>query len=70
MIATSHDGCYGNEGVKIQRKRKKKRKREREGKRNEFVARDTKLKNLGSRDKTASETIQISRRARKIRSRS
>lgn len=67
MIATSHDGRYGNEGVK---KKKRKREREKEGKRNEFVARDTKLKNLGSRDKTASETIQISRRARKIRSRS
>lgn len=53
-----------------ERKREKEKEREREGKRNEFVARDTKLKNLGSRDKTASETIQISRRARKIRSRS
>ena len=68
MIATSHDGRYGNEGVK--KKKEKEREREKEAKRNEFVARDTKLKNLGSRDKTASETIQISRRARKIRSRS
>ena len=56
--------------MKVLRKKKRKREREKEPKRNEFVARDTKLKNLGSRDKTASETIQISRRARKIRSRS